>query len=232
MKVVLQRVKNAYVKVDSKIVSEINNGLLLFWGIEELDTEVESEILINKILNFRIFADENLKMNKSIIDISGEVLIVSQFTLAGKFLKGNRPSFVNAKDPKIAEDMITSIVNEFSKHLTIKTGSFGAMMDVGLVNDGPVTITIDSEEVNFKRKIKRPCDDEDNNKNNNKKKEKMKTKKKNIDEEMTSTTTSVDMATKMIRETNLVNSNDNNNKKKKDGGDVDNMGTLTFPSTT
>ena len=95
MKVVLQRVKNAYVKVDSKIVSEINNGLLLFWGIEELDTEVESEILINKILNFRIFADENLKMNKSIIDISGEVLIVSQFTLAGKFLKGNRLSLIH-----------------------------------------------------------------------------------------------------------------------------------------
>ena len=142
MKVVLQRVKNAYVKVDSKIVSEINNGLLLFWGIEELDTEVESEILINKILNFRIFADENLKMNKSIIDISGEVLIVSQFTLAGKFLKGNRPSFVNAKDPKIAEDMITNIVNEFSKYLTIKTGSFGAMMDVGLVNDGPATFVL------------------------------------------------------------------------------------------
>jgi len=142
MKVVLQRVKNAYVIVDSKIVSEINNGLLLLWGIEELDTEVESEILINKILNFRIFADENLKMNKSIIDISGEVLIVSQFTLAGKFLKGNRPSFVNAKDPKIAEDMIISIVNELSKHLTIKTGSFGAMMDVGLVNDGPATFVL------------------------------------------------------------------------------------------
>ena len=142
MKVVLQRVKNAYVKVDSKIVSEINNGLLLLWGIEELDTEVESEILINKILNFRIFADENLKMNKSIIDISGEVLIVSQFTLAGKFLKGNRPSFVNAKDPKTAEDMITNIVDEFSKYLTIKTGSFGAMMDVGLVNDGPATFVL------------------------------------------------------------------------------------------
>ena len=142
MKVVLQRVKSAYVKVDSKIISEINNGFLLLWGIEELDTKVESEILINKILNFRIFADENLKMNKSIIDISGEVLIVSQFTLAGKFLKGNRPSFVNAKDPKIAEDMITSIVDKFSKHLTIKTGSFGSMMDVGLVNDGPATFVL------------------------------------------------------------------------------------------
>ena len=116
MKVVLQRVKSAYVKVDSNVISEIDNGYLLLWGIEDADSEVESEILINKILNFRIFADENLKMNKSIIDISGEVLIVSQFTLAGNFLKGNRPSFVNAKDPKIAEDMITSIVNEFSKY--------------------------------------------------------------------------------------------------------------------
>ena len=98
----LQRVKSAYVKVDSIVISEIDNGYLLLWGIEEADSEVESEILINKILNFRVFSDENLKMNKSIIDISGEILIVSQFTLAGKFLKGNRPSFVNAKSPEKA----------------------------------------------------------------------------------------------------------------------------------
>tara|TARA_B100000214_G_scaffold80559_1_gene54549 strand:+ start:16 stop:480 length:465 start_codon:yes stop_codon:yes gene_type:complete len=142
MKVVLQRVKSAYVKVDSRTVSEIDSGYLLLWGIEESDTEVESEILINKILNFRIFSDENLKMNKSIIDISGEILIVSQFTLAGKFLKGNRPSFVNAKSPEIAEKMISNIVQEFSKHVTVKTGSFGAMMDVGLVNDGPATFVL------------------------------------------------------------------------------------------
>ena len=142
MKVVLQRVKSAYVKVDSSTVSEIDSGYLLLWGIEESDTEVESEILINKILNFRIFSDENLKMNKSIIDISGEILIVSQFTLAGKFLKGNRPSFVNAKSPEIAEKMISNIVQEFSKHVTVKPGSFGAMMDVGLVNDGPATFVL------------------------------------------------------------------------------------------
>ena len=142
MKVVLQRVKSAYVKVDSSTVSEIDSGYLLLWGIEESDTEVESEILINKILNFRIFSDENLKMNKSIIDISGEILIVSQFTLAGKFIKGNRPSFVNAKSPEIAEKMISNIVQEFSKHVTVKTGSFGAMMDVGLVNDGPATFVL------------------------------------------------------------------------------------------
>ena len=142
MKVVLQRVKSAYVKVDSSTVSEIDSGYLLLWGIEESDSEEESEILINKILNFRIFSDENLKMNKSIIDISGEILIVSQFTLAGKFLKGNRPSFVNAKSPEIAEKMISNIVQEFSKHVTVKSGSFGAMMDVGLVNDGPATFVL------------------------------------------------------------------------------------------
>ena len=119
MKVVLQRVKSAYVKVDSDVISEIDNGYLLLWGIEEADSEVESEILINKILNFRIFSDENLKMNKSIIDVSGEILIVSQFTLAGKFLKGNRPSFVNAKSPEIAEEMILQIVEEFSKYVTV-----------------------------------------------------------------------------------------------------------------
>ena len=142
MKVVLQRVKSAYVKVDSDVISEIENGYLLLWGIEDADSEVESEILINKILNFRIFSDENLKMNKSIIDVSGEILIVSQFTLAGKFLKGNRPSFINAKSPEIAEGMILKIVEEFSKYVNVKTGSFGAMMDVGLINDGPATFVL------------------------------------------------------------------------------------------
>ena len=142
MKVVLQRVKSAYVKVDTDVISEVGNGYLLLWGIEEGDSEVESEILINKILNFRVFSDENLKMNKSIVDISGEILIVSQFTLAGKFLKGNRPSFVNAKSPEIAEKMFLNIVEEFSKHVTAKTGSFGAMMEVGLVNDGPATFVL------------------------------------------------------------------------------------------
>ena len=142
MKVVLQRVKSAYVKVGSSIVSEIDKGYLLLWGIEESDSEVESKILINKILNLRIFSDENLKMNKSIIDVSGEILIVSQFTLAGKLLKGNRPSFVNAKSPEIAENMISNIVEEFSKYVTVRSGSFGAMMDVGLVNDGPSTFVL------------------------------------------------------------------------------------------
>ena len=145
MKVVLQRVKSAYVKVGSSIVSEIDKGYLLLWGIEDSDSEVESKILINKILNLRIFSDENLKMNKSIIDVSGEILIVSQFTLAGKLLKGNRPSFVNAKSPEIAENMISNIVEEFSKRVTVRSGSFGAMMDVGLVNDGPSTFVLSAK---------------------------------------------------------------------------------------
>ena len=145
MKVVLQRVKSAYVKVDSEIISEINHGFLLLWGIEESDTEVESEILINKILNLRVFSDENLKMNKSIIEVSGELLIVSQFTLVGKLLKGNRPSFVNSKRPDIAKDMLNNIVKVFANHLTVKTGSFGAMMDVGLVNDGPATFVLNAK---------------------------------------------------------------------------------------
>ena len=146
MKVVLQRVKNAYVEVDGNKISEIDNGLLLLWGIEQEDSDADSEVLINKILNFRIFSDENLKMNKSIIDIGGEILLVSQFTLAGNFLKGNRPSFINAKDPKIAEEMLEEIYQKLSEKVTIKLGSFGSMMQVGLINDGPSTFVLSSKD--------------------------------------------------------------------------------------
>ena len=146
MKVVLQRVKNAYVEVDGNKISEIDNGLLLLWGIEQGDSDADSEVLINKILNFRIFSDENLKMNNSIIDIGGEILLVSQFTLAGNFLKGNRPSFINAKDPKIAEEMLEEIYQKLSEKVTIKLGSFGSMMQVGLINDGPSTFVLSSKD--------------------------------------------------------------------------------------
>ena len=146
MKVVLQRVKNAYVEVDGNKISEIGYGLLLLWGIEQGDTDADSEVLINKILNFRIFSDENLKMNKSIIDIGGEVLLVSQFTLAGNFLKGNRPSFINAKDPKIAEEMLEEIYQKLSEKVNTKLGSFGSMMQVGLINDGPSTFVLSSKD--------------------------------------------------------------------------------------
>ena len=146
MKVVLQRVKNSYVEVDGSKISEIGDGLLLLWGIEQGDTDADSEVLINKILNFRIFSDENLKMNKSIIDVDGEILLVSQFTLAGNFLKGNRPSFINAKDPKIAEEMLEKVYKKLSEKVITKLGSFGSMMQVGLINDGPSTFVLSSKD--------------------------------------------------------------------------------------
>ena len=146
MKVVLQRVKNAYVEVDDTKISEIDQGLLLLWGVEQGDSDADSEVLVNKILNFRIFSDKNLKMNNSIIDIDGEILLVSQFTLAGNFLKGNRPSFVNAKDPKVAEEMLEKVYQKLSEKVTTKLGSFGSMMQVGLINDGPSTFVLSSKD--------------------------------------------------------------------------------------
>ena len=146
MKVVLQRVKNAYVEVDGNKIPEIDQGLLLLWGIEQGDSDSDSLVLINKILNFRIFSDENLKMNKSIIDVDGEILLVSQFTLAGNFLKGNRPSFINAKDPKIAEEMLEKVYKKLSEKVITKLGSFGSMMQVGLINDGPSTFVLSSKD--------------------------------------------------------------------------------------
>ena len=146
MKVVLQRVKNAYVEVDDTKISKIDNCLLLLWGVEQGDSDADSEVLVNKILNFRIFSDKNLKMNNSIIDIDGEILLVSQFTLAGNFLKGNRPSFVNAKDPKVAEEMLEKVYQKLSEKVTTKLGSFGSMMQVGLINDGPSTFVLSSKD--------------------------------------------------------------------------------------
>ena len=146
MKVVLQRVKNAYVKVNDTKISEIDHGLLLLWGVEQGDSDADSEVLVNKILNFRIFSDKNLKMNNSIIDIDGEILLVSQFTLAGNFLKGNRPSFVNAKDPKVAEEMLEKVYQKLSEKVITKLGSFGSMMQVGLINDGPSTFVLSSKD--------------------------------------------------------------------------------------
>ena len=153
MKVVLQRVKSAFVEVDDKTISEINRGYLIFWGIEDNDTTEDYEALINKILNLRIFSDNDGKMNKSIRDVDGEILVVSQFTLAANYTKGNRPSFIKAKDPNVANKMISEIIKEFSKNITTKQGSFGSSMQVGLVNDGPVTFILSSingklEEIN------------------------------------------------------------------------------------
>ena len=146
MKVVLQRVKTASVKVDNNEISKIDNGLLLLWGIEKGDVETDIENLTRKIINLRIFSDEQGKMNKSIVDIGGEILLVSQFTLNANIQKGNRPSFINSEEPDIAEKMIEKVAIELSNSLTVKQGIFGAFMEVSLINDGPLTMFMESKD--------------------------------------------------------------------------------------
>ena len=146
MKVVLQRVKSASVKVDNVLVSNIESGYLLLWCVEKGDISEDIETLTKKIINLRIFSDENGKMNKSIIDAGGEILLVSQFTLSGNIQKGNRPSFINSQDPEIAKEMIDEVAQIFSNSCTVKKGIFGALMEVSLVNDGPLTMFIESRD--------------------------------------------------------------------------------------
>lgn len=146
MKVVLQRVKSASVKVDNSLISEISSGYLLLWCIEKGDIPEDIETLTNKIINLRIFPDEQGKMNKSIIDANGEILLVSQFTLSGNIQKGNRPSFINSQDPEIAKKMIDDVAEIFSDRLTVKQGIFAALMEVSLINDGPLTMFIESRD--------------------------------------------------------------------------------------
>ena len=144
MKTVIQRVKKASVTIDEKLYSSIDNGLLILYGVEKNDTDDFSKYLCEKILKLRIFEDENQKMNLSVKDINGEILVVSQFTLAGDTRKGTRPSFDTAMPPKEAEIMYEDFVKMMKDSgLTVKTGVFGAMMDVALVNDGPVTFILE-----------------------------------------------------------------------------------------
>jgi len=145
MKLVIQRVKSASVTIDGKIYSSINNGLLVLYGVEKGDTEDFSKYLCDKILKLRIFEDENEKMNLSVKDVNGEILIVSQFTLAGDTRKGTRPSFDSAMPPQEAKIMYENFVSMVRGNcsLEVKTGIFGAMMDVALINDGPVTFILE-----------------------------------------------------------------------------------------
>ncbi|SRR5690554_3075470 len=147
MRVLLQRVKTASVTIDGNIHSQIKQGLLIFLGIEEEDGHEDIDWLTRKIVRMRIFSDENDAMNLSVQDVEGECLVVSQFTLHANTKKGNRPSFIKAAKPENAiplyEKFILQLSNELNK--PVKTGSFGAMMDVALVNDGPVTIWVDSK---------------------------------------------------------------------------------------
>lgn len=148
MRVVIQRVSVASVKVDGDVISEIGLGYLVLLGIESDDTREDSNWLAGKIARLRIFSDENDVMNKSIIDINGEIIVVSQFTLHASTKKGNRPSFIKAASPDVAIPLYESFVLQLEKELgkKIQTGEFGAMMDVALINDGPVTILIDSKK--------------------------------------------------------------------------------------
>ncbi|SEP97908.1 D-aminoacyl-tRNA deacylase [Flavobacterium urocaniciphilum] len=147
MKVVIQRVSEASVTINSNIVSNINTGLLILVGIEDADTVEDSKWLVSKIANLRIFPDENEVMNLSVKDCNGDIIVVSQFTLHASTKKGNRPSYIQAAKPDFAIPMYEQFVQllEHEVGKKIQTGQFGADMKVSLINDGPVTIIIDSK---------------------------------------------------------------------------------------
>ncbi|MBO6184290.1 MAG: D-tyrosyl-tRNA(Tyr) deacylase [Chryseobacterium sp.] len=145
MKAVIQRVSEASVKVDGDIVGEINTGFMLLIGIDENDEKTDADWLVQKILNLRVFSDENDKLNLSIKDINGEILCISQFTLIADYKKGNRPSFIKAAKPDKAIPLFEYFKEELSKFgLRVESGIFGADMKVSLTNDGPVTIVMDT----------------------------------------------------------------------------------------
>lgn len=146
MRVILQRVLSASVTIDEAIYSQINHGLLILLGVTHNDTKEDIEWLVQKIINLRIFNDETYKMNRSIQDVQGELLVVSQFTLFASTKKGNRPSFIASARPEIAIPLYETFIDEIKNTgIDTQTGMFGADMQVGLVNDGPVTIIIDSK---------------------------------------------------------------------------------------
>jgi D-aminoacyl-tRNA deacylase len=147
MRAVIQRVKNASVRIDNKDYSHINAGLLVLLGITSADDEQDISWLAQKIVNLRVFSDNEGKMNLSVKEMGGEIMVVSQFTLFASTKKGNRPSFIDSAKPEIAiplyEKFLKNISAEFDKE--IKTGIFGADMQIDLINDGPVTIIIDTK---------------------------------------------------------------------------------------
>ncbi len=147
MKAVIQRVSQASVTVANQKTSEIAQGLLVLLGIGNEDTEEDMNWLINKILNLRVFNDKNGVMNRSLLDVNGEIIVVSQFTLMAKTKKGNRPSYINAAKPEISEPLYEKMIRLTEKKLgkSVGTGIFGADMKVALVNDGPVTIILDTK---------------------------------------------------------------------------------------
>ena len=148
MRAVIQRVSRASVTIRKKIKSETGPGLLVFAGIEDADNETDVEWLCNKIVQLRIFNDNNEVMNLSVLDSGGDILVVSQFTLHARTRKGNRPSYIRAAHPDVAIPLYNSFVSRLSGLLgkEVATGEFGAMMEIELVNDGPVTIIMDTKQ--------------------------------------------------------------------------------------
>lgn len=148
MRIVIQRVREASVKINDEIVGEIQQGLLVLLGIEHVDSELDADYLIQKLIHLRIFGDDEGKMNLSVSDISGDLLIVSQFTLFADTKKGNRPSFIRSARPEQARPLYDYFLSQLNKSFSgkIENGVFGANMQVELINDGPVTIIMDSKD--------------------------------------------------------------------------------------
>ncbi len=150
MQAVLQLTEKAEVTVEGKSTGSIGQGLLVLLGVSREDSEEDVDILVNKIIHLRIFPDENDKMNLSVLDIKGELLVVSQFTLLANCRKGRRPSYNNAAPPATATRLYQMFTQKAEAHLPVATGKFQAMMKVSLINNGPVTILLDSKELGAK----------------------------------------------------------------------------------
>ncbi len=144
---VVQRVSSSYVEVSGEIVGKIGKGINILLGVVKGDTDEDIKKLVNKIPYLRIFEDENGKMNLSLVDIGGEALIISQFTLAGNLKKGRRPSFENAEEPSRAQELYNRFVEQMSQIVPVQTGIFAAHMKVFIENDGPVTFVLNSKEL-------------------------------------------------------------------------------------
>ncbi|HVR32092.1 MAG TPA: D-aminoacyl-tRNA deacylase [Acidimicrobiia bacterium] len=147
MRAVIQRVSRATVTVDAGVVGRIGTGLVVFVGVGPADGPADAAVLAEKLAGLRVFADADGRMNRSVLDVGGAVLVVSQFTLYGDVRKGRRPSFVDAAEPRVAEPLIAAVAEHIAAHgIEVSTGRFGAHMDVELVNDGPVTLVLAAED--------------------------------------------------------------------------------------